>query len=84
MARGIAPPMAQDRHHAFGFSHDATTINMSDLGGVSLAAVKALDERTAAQQETITARGELISALEAEPAQLRALIRAMAETPAAR
>jgi len=58
-------PMAQDWHAAFGFSSDATTINMSDLDGVNLAGVKALEQRTAALQQQLTAR-------DAEIAQLRA------------
>jgi trimeric autotransporter adhesin len=51
-------PMAQDWHRAFGFTHDDTTINMSDFDGVNLAAIKALEART--------------SALQAENAELRA------------
>jgi hypothetical protein len=43
-------PMAQDWHRAFGFSRDATTINMSDFDGVNLAAIQALERRTAALQ----------------------------------
>lgn len=57
-------PMAQDWHRAFGFSADATTINMSDLDGVNLAAIQALERRTAAQREEI-------QALRAENASLR-------------
>jgi trimeric autotransporter adhesin len=58
-------PMAQDWQAAFGFSRDNTTINMSDLDGVNLAGVKALEQRTAALQQQLTAR-------DAEIAQLRA------------
>jgi hypothetical protein len=43
-------PMAQDWHRAFGFTHDDHTINMSDFDGVNLAAIKALEARTAALQ----------------------------------
>ncbi|MDB4952040.1 MAG: Hep Hag [Gemmatimonadetes bacterium] len=43
-------PMAQDWHHAFGFTTDDHTINMSDFDGVNLAAIKALDARTAELQ----------------------------------
>jgi hypothetical protein len=39
-------PMAQDFHRAFGLNADSTTINMSDLDGVNLAAVQALLVRT--------------------------------------
>jgi hypothetical protein len=51
-------PMAQDWHRAFGFSRDATTINMSDFDGVNLAAIQALARRT--------------DALRSENAELRA------------
>ncbi|HEU4561619.1 MAG TPA: tail fiber domain-containing protein [Longimicrobium sp.] len=57
-------PMAQDWQRAFGFSSDATTINMSDMDGVNLAAVQALEQRTAAQSSQI-------QALQAENAALR-------------
>ena len=57
-------PMAQDWHNAFGFTRDDRTINMSDFDGVNLAAIKALDARTAAQS------GE-IQSLRAENASLR-------------
>jgi autotransporter adhesin len=43
-------PMAQDWHRAFGFTTDDRTINMSDFDGVNLAAIKALEARTAALQ----------------------------------
>jgi hypothetical protein len=46
-------PMAQDWQAAFGFSADDTTINMSDLDGVNLAAVQALVRRGEAQAERI-------------------------------
>ncbi|HEX2080202.1 MAG TPA: tail fiber domain-containing protein [Longimicrobium sp.] len=57
-------PMAQDWERAFGFSGDPTTINMSDFDGVNLAAIQALDTRTAGQESRIRA-------LEAENARLR-------------
>jgi hypothetical protein len=57
-------PMAQDWHRAFGFTTDDRTINMSDLDGVNLAAVQALEHRTAAQASEI-------EALRAENAALR-------------
>jgi hypothetical protein len=64
-------PMAQDWHAAFGFSSDDTMINMSDLDGVNLAAVKALEARS-------TEQAERIRTLEAELAELREMVRAMA------
>ena len=57
-------PMAQDWHRAFGFSPDATTINMSDFDGVNLAAIQALDTRTVGQESRL-------QAVEAENARLR-------------
>ena len=71
-------PMAQDWERAFGFSGDPTTINMSDFDGVNLAAIQALDARTARQEGRIEAldtrsvgQEERIQALEAENARLR-------------
>jgi len=43
-------PMAQDWHRAFGFTRDELTINMSDFDGVNLAAIQALEARTATLQ----------------------------------
>jgi len=63
-------PMAQDWLRAFGFSRDGTTINMSDLDGVNLAGVQALDARTTAQDARI-------ATLERENAALRARLDAI-------
>ncbi|HEX2188965.1 MAG TPA: tail fiber domain-containing protein [Longimicrobiaceae bacterium] len=57
-------PMAQDWHRAFGLSGDSLTINSGDFDGVNLAAVQALERRTAEQ-------GARIQALERENADLR-------------
>ena len=65
-------PMAQDWQRAFGFSRDATTINMSDFDGVNLAAVQALDARTRDQSQRIGTQARQIQALQAENAGLRA------------
>ena len=43
-------PMAQDWHRAFGFTTDDLTINTSDFDGVNLAAIQALERRTAELQ----------------------------------
>jgi trimeric autotransporter adhesin len=40
-------PMAQDWHAAFGLNDDPLTINQGDFDGVNLAAIRALDARTA-------------------------------------
>jgi uncharacterized coiled-coil protein SlyX len=58
-------PMAQDWNRAFGFSRDETTINMSDFDGVNLAAIQALEARTAEQAAQI-------GTLRTENAELRA------------
>ena len=63
-------PMAQDWQAAFGFSSDATTINMSDLDGVNLAGVKALEQRTASQAARI-------QTLEAQVAELQRTVQAL-------
>jgi hypothetical protein len=63
-------PMAQDWHRAFGLSGDDTTINMSDLDGVNLAGVQALDARTTGQEARI-------ATLERENAELRARLAAI-------
>lgn len=57
-------PMAQDWNRAFGFNADTLTINSGDFDGVNLAAVQALEARTAGQ-------GARIEALERENAALR-------------
>ncbi|HEX6369453.1 MAG TPA: tail fiber domain-containing protein [Longimicrobium sp.] len=74
-------PMAQDWHAAFGFSADDTTINMSDLDGVNLAAVQALERRTADLQAQLAERDARIQALEARMARMEALLAAQADQP---
>ena len=70
-------PMAQDWQRAFGLSADETTINMSDFDGVNLAAIQALEARTAAQQGEIQSlRGEN-AALRGDVESLRAANAAM-------
>jgi hypothetical protein len=77
-------PMAQDWERAFGLSGDPTTINMSDFDGVNLAAVQALERRTAAQAAEIqtlrTENAALQGRLESLEARL-ARIEAGAGTP---
>jgi hypothetical protein len=69
-------PMAQDWHAAFGFGGDGTTINMSDLDGVNLAAVQALERRTAALQAQLAERDARIQGLEERLARMEALLEA--------
>jgi hypothetical protein len=62
-------PMAQDWHAAFALNDDSLTINQGDFDGVNLAAIQALERRTAEQAEEITtlrARLERLEALLAE------------------
>ncbi|HYC62136.1 MAG TPA: tail fiber domain-containing protein [Thermoanaerobaculia bacterium] len=58
-------PMAEDFHAAFGLGADNTTIGVQDLAGIAIAAVKALDERTAELEkktaEVDQLRGRLLS-----------------------
>jgi hypothetical protein len=63
-------PTSQDFHAAFGLGSDSTTIAPIDEGGVALAAAKALDTRTTAQDARI-------DALERENAALRARLEAI-------
>jgi hypothetical protein len=61
-------PMAEDFYQAFGLGTGNTSIGVQDLVGVSLAAVKSLDERTAQlQQRTLE-----VEQLRTEVQQLRA------------
>jgi trimeric autotransporter adhesin len=55
-------PMAQDWYAAFGLSSDSLTINSGDFDGVNLAAVQALEARTAAlREENAALRAEIVS-----------------------
>lgn len=65
-ARNVGP-MAQDWHAAFRLNSDSLTINQADFDGVNLAAIQGLDTRTERQAERIRA-------LEAEVAELRAMV----------
>jgi len=60
-------PVAQDFNAAFGFGEDEFFINTSDLDGVNIAAIKALERRTRELQECN-------DRLEAQIAELKALI----------
>jgi hypothetical protein len=75
-------PMAQDWHRAFGFTSDDHTINMSDFDGVNLAAIKALETRTAQlrdqQAEVARLRTEL-SDTQRRLAELEAAVRRLQE-----
>lgn len=60
-------PMAEDFYQAFGLGTANTSIGVQDLAGVSLAAVKSLDERTALLQQ----RTMEVEKLRTEVQQLR-------------
>ena len=65
-------PMAQDFHAAFGLGESELMINSLDIDGVNMAAVQALDARTAGQTQRIEALEASNAALRAENAELRA------------
>jgi trimeric autotransporter adhesin len=69
-------PFAEDFRAAFGLGVDDRSIGLLDIDGVNFAWVKALEARTASQAERI--RG-----LEAQVAELRAMVQAMAAAQAA-
>jgi hypothetical protein len=64
-------PFAEDFRTAFGLGVDDKSIGLLDIDGVNFAAVKALEQRTASQDERIRA-------LEAQVAELRAMVQALA------
>ena len=65
-------PTAQDFRQAFGLGQDDVTIGTVDADGVSLAAAKALEERTTAQQARIEALESQNAALRAANAEMQA------------
>jgi hypothetical protein len=76
-------PMAQDWHAAFALSPDETTINMSDLDGVNLAAAQALERRTSELRTRLADRDARIESLEARIARLETLLLAGQAAPPA-
>ena len=68
-------PMAQDFQKAFPLEGaEQTSINMSDLDGVNLAGVRALEARTRKMQSELDAKSRKIESLEARLAKLEALL----------
>ena len=65
-------PMAQDWHAAFPLNDDPLGIDMSDFDGVNLAAVQALERRTAEQAARISDLEARNAELEARLARLEA------------
>jgi hypothetical protein len=70
-------PMAQDFHAAFGLNPDSTTINMSDLDGVTLAGVEALVARTDGMRRDAEGQDARLTVVEAENGSLRAAVRTL-------
>ncbi|HKP76371.1 MAG TPA: tail fiber domain-containing protein [Longimicrobiaceae bacterium] len=70
-------PTAQDFFAAFRVGRDTLTIAAIDEGGVALAAAKALDDRTRAQQQRIGALEAENAKLRGETADLRARLEAI-------
>lgn len=67
-------PMAQDFHKAFGLTDSDKVINTSDLDGINLAAVKALEARTAGLRRELDEKNRMISELEARLSRVEALL----------
>jgi hypothetical protein len=72
-ARHIGP-MAQDFQKAMKLSADNKSINMSDLDGVTLAGVRALDAKTTELKAQLDAKDKKIQDLEARLARLEAML----------
>jgi len=68
-------PMAEDFYKAFGLGTGNTSIGVQDLAGVSLAAVKALEERTAQLQQKVAEVEQLRSTLKTLEERFAALER---------
>ena len=70
-------PFAQDFYTAFGLGTDSASIGMIDINGVNLAAIKALEHRTAelkAAQAALEAKSERLDQLEERVARLEKLL----------
>jgi hypothetical protein len=61
-------PMAEDFYQAFGLGTGNTSIGVQDIAGVSMAAIKALEQRTAELQQKTTE----VEQLRAEVSELKA------------
>ncbi|CAA9301482.1 MAG: hypothetical protein AVDCRST_MAG89-498 [uncultured Gemmatimonadetes bacterium] len=70
---------SEDFYNAFGLGNDRLAISHLDADGVNLAGVKALDARTIAQAEQITALQVENAALRGDVEQLRREIAGLAE-----
>jgi hypothetical protein len=72
-------PMAEDFYKAFRLGTGNTSIGVQDLAGVSLAAVKALDQRTAELQSKVTEVEQLRAQVKTLEQRLNALEQNMQE-----
>jgi hypothetical protein len=70
-------PMAEDFYKSFGLGTNNISIGVQDLAGVSLAAVKALDARTASLQQSNAQLSATLQQRTGEVAQLRAQLDGM-------
>lgn len=59
-------PMAQDFYAAFGLGESDTTITTTDIGGVNMLAIQALEKRTRDLQEQLNAKDREIETLRRE------------------
>lgn len=75
-------PMAEDFYAAFGLGPDDKHITAQDLGGVALAAIKALNQRSEQQQLTIKAQQERIAELEQWNKQMQVRITVLEQVEA--
>jgi hypothetical protein len=66
-----AGPFAEDFRAAFGLGTDDRTIGLLDISGVTLAAAKALEERTRVLQSALDAKDSQLSALRQELTAMR-------------
>jgi trimeric autotransporter adhesin len=67
-------PMAEDFRAAFGLGDEDTSIGVLDIAGVNMAAVQALERRTAELREELADRDRRIAELEARMLRLEALL----------
>jgi uncharacterized coiled-coil protein SlyX len=76
-------PMAEDFYQTFGLGTNNISIGVQDLAGVSLAAVKALEARTASLQQSNAQLSATLQQRTGEVAQLRAELDGMEQRLAA-
>lgn len=70
-------PMAEDFHKAFGLGTSNTSIGVQDIAGVSMAAIKALELRTAELQQKTTEVEQLRAEVNELKAQFETLMQSV-------